>query len=267
MRTVNSIDRSKTAKDRLSLRLVMTFAVAFLATLALALVSGLFTALVERQTVAAEADVQAPVIVIDPKIQTDLAKAMAFDAIPAAAEVQNPFIDKAGIGGNALLTTMSSPTQASATASGPAANSPARTASGGGNAPVRSTTTVSGTATALGPEVDSSAATKMRFDDRMERVWRGEFTGPESEVFSVDDLLPVGYAAGGDRGDEVIFFSLSLCRTFSYPVGTRFFDGWLNAFNQNEVVFTVQNGLRRKSYSGSGACRGGAGAPTGAQLQ
>jgi hypothetical protein len=255
MRTAYSTN-GKAPKDRLSLKLVMVFAVAFLGTLALMLVSGLLTAIVEGQAAAAESEIATPPIVIDPKIQSDLARAMSFDAVPASAEVQNPFVDRAGIGGNALLTN-AGPVAVNQTASpAAAASTGSKTSTLGGPQPMRSTTTVGGTATAIGPMMDAGAATKMRYDDRMERVNRGDYVGPESEVFSIDDLLPVGYASGGDRGDEVIFFSLSLCRTFSFPAGTRFFDGWLNSFNQGEVIFAVQGGLRHKSYASTSSCRG-----------
>ena len=74
----------------------------------------------------------------------------------------------------------------------------------------------------------------------------------------MEDLVPVGYASGGDRPDEVMLFSVSLCRTFSFPVGTRFFNGTLNSFDQREVLFLFQNGIRSKSYSASGECQTGA---------
>jgi hypothetical protein len=98
---------------------------------------------------------------------------------------------------------------------------------------------------------------KARYDDWIARQKRGEFVGPESEVLSVQDLVPVGYASGGDRGEEVMLLSVALCRTFSFSAGTRFWDGWLNGFNQNEVVFTFQDGIRRKSYSATDQCSPG----------
>ena len=101
---------------------------------------------------------------------------------------------------------------------------------------------------------------KSRYDDWQDRQKRGEFVQPESEVLAVEDLIPVGFASGGERGAEVMLFSLSLCRTFTFPAGTRFFDGYLNGFDQNEVVFMFQNGLRRKSYSTAETCTPGANA-------
>ena len=77
---------------------------------------------------------------------------------------------------------------------------------------------------------------------------------PESEVLGIQDLVPVGFATGGNRGPEVILVSLSLCRTFSFPAGTRFYDGLLNGFDQNEVIFIFQNGVRRKSYATGEVC-------------
>lgn len=244
MRTVRSLEPSIPMKDRLSVRLGLLFVGTFLIVFVVLAAWTMLGTISDRRQVAAQSEVAAPVIVIDPKIQTDLAKAMAFDAIPASAEVQNPFIDRAGIGSNVVVS-----------------NSPAASQSGS------SSTTASGSTGGGASQSQSSFAqvapsvmvstydVKARYDEWIERQRRGEVVGPESEVLGVEDLVPVGFASGGDRAEEVMLYSAALCRTFSFPAGTRLFDGWLNGFDQSEVVFTFQNGIRRKSYSITEPCR------------
>lgn len=229
------------------MRLALLFVGTFLAVFVVLAAWTMLGTISDRRQVAAQSEVAAPVIVIDPKIQTDLAKAMAFDAIPASGEVQNPFVDRAGIGSNVAVT-----------------NAPAASRSGSSGS---STTTVAGSTGGGTPQSQGSFAqvgpsmmvgaydVKARYDEWIGRQKRGEVVGPESEVLSVEDLVPVGFASGGDRADEVMLYSAALCRTFSFPAGTRLLDGWLNGFDQNEVVFTFQNGIRRKSYSITDTCQ------------
>ena len=237
--------------DRLGLKLALLFAGTFLAVLLLIVVWTLFTNLISSRRGADEADVQSPEFTIDPRIQTDLAKAMAFDAIPASPEVQNPFIDRAGIGTN-IAVTPPTVNAAAKVVSGAAPTGTGSSASGTNritNIPGVRTTLQNATA----PEVDN---TRARYEDWLTRQRAGYLAGPESETLEVDDLVPVGFADGGDRGVEVILFSISLCRTFSYPVGTRFFNGTLSEIKPQEVVFAVPDGMRRKSYSVERPCGG-----------
>ena len=247
MRTVRSLEPSIPMKDRLSTQLGLLFVGTFLAIFVVLAAWTMLGTISDRRQVTAQSQVAAPVIVIDPKIQTDLAKAMAFDAIPASAEVQNPFVDRAGIGSNVVVT-----------------NAPAASQSGSSG---KSTTTVAGSTGGGMSQSQGSFAqgdpsvmvstydVKARYDEWIGRQKRGEVVGPESEVLSVEDLVPVGFASGGDRAEEVMLYSAALCRTFSFPAGTRLFDGWVNGFDQSEVVFTFQNGIRRKSYSITETCQ------------
>jgi hypothetical protein len=221
----------------------LLFAGAFVAVL-LVYIAGIFiSAIADNRQAADQADAQAPAITIDTKLQTDLEKAMSFDAIPAATEVQNPFVDRAGIGSN-ITVTGSQPAAATTNA---AATGTRTNAAGGQSNMVRVSPTLSGTVTT----VDN---TKARWEDWAANANRGIPVGPESETLGIDDLVPVGYAGGGDRGVEVILYSLSLCRTFSFPAGTHFYNGVLSDINQNEVVFSNISGITRKSYSTSQPC-------------
>ena len=247
MQTVRSIRSSIPLQERLSLRLALLFFGAFFGVLIVIILSTLFGAIGDRSVVSADSDVQAPVIVIDPKIQSDLAKAMSFDAIPATVEVHNPFIDRAGIGSNITVTAASSTANVQRAAAGV-------NVSGSGSAGGPSRTSITQVPPSLAASLPEAYDARARYDDWLNRQRRGEFVVPESEILAVEDLVPVGFASGGSRGDEVILYSVSLCRTFSFPVGTHFYNGWLNEINQQEVVFVFQNGLLRKSYSDAQIC-------------
>jgi hypothetical protein len=245
MKTVTSIDQKISLRDRASIKLVIMFAGAFLAVLLIMVGWTVLSTIGESRVAAAEEDIQTPVITIDPKIQTDLAKAMSFDAIPAETNVQNPFLDRAGIG-NQLGTTGTVGAQTSTSLTNGAA---AKNAS----SPSRTTLTrLNPSVTAVQmPTIDD---TKGRWQDWAERANRGETVGPESETLGIDDLVPVGYAGGGDRAVEVILYSRSLCRTFSLPIGARLFNGSLYQISQSDVVFIYQNGYRTKSYASAEPC-------------
>jgi hypothetical protein len=230
----------------MSVKLLLVFLGSFLIVLIFSIVWTLFTAISDGRESAESADLQTPVIAIDPKIQADLSKALTFDAIPASAEVQNPFIDRANIGSNLTVTSA---------ANAPAVQANAASSSSSTGSAARTTVTRLSplTTNSLMPEVDN---TRGRWEDWAARANRGEAVGPESETLGIDDLVPVGYAGGGDRGVEVILYSISLCRTFSFPAGTQFYNGILQQIDQNEVVFANPTGIRRKSYSTTQPCTG-----------
>jgi hypothetical protein len=234
-------------RERLSVKLALLFVATFLIVFILLAAWTMLQTISDRRQAAANSDVAAPVLVIDPKIQSDLAKALAFEGLPTAGDVLNPFIDRAGLSGTVTATNVRPPAQtASTTVSAAQGGS---NSSGGG--PATSHATISQT----GASIVSTYSWKDKHDDWLARQRRGESVEPESEVLGVEDLVPVGFASGGDRGSEVMLFSLSICQTFSFPAGTRFADGFLNGFDEREVVFTFQNGLRRKSYTNTEPCQ------------
>lgn len=245
MQNSRSLPPSIAVRDRLSVRLALLFIGTFLAVLIILMAWTMLATIGDRQRSAANADVAAPAIVIDPKIQTELAKALAFDAIPAATEVQNPFLDRAGIGGNVVASAATAARGASVDQGSSTANAKAP-----GTA---SRTTITQVPTTLTSQSDPTGI-KARYDDWLKRQKNGEFVVLESEVLSVDDLVPVGYASGGNSAAEVLLFSPSLCKSFSFAAGVRFFDGWLQTFNQDEVVFVFGNGIRRKSFARPEPC-------------
>jgi hypothetical protein len=242
MKTVLPAAPSVALKDWLSFKLGLLFVGSFLGVLVLMVAWALVTAVGDRRQLDAESDVQTPVITIDPKIQSDLAKAMSFDAIPSETVVHNPFIDHDGIGSNLTVTT-------------PATSASANTASGSTTGTVGNRAAAMTQLKSLTPIGPVDIGTRARHDQWAQRQARGDVVEAESEVLSVDDLVPVGFVSGGDQKDEVMLFSVSLCRTFSFAPGTRFFDGTLYSFDQAEVIFASGYTIRRKSYATNGECR------------
>jgi hypothetical protein len=233
-------------KERASFRLATLFVGTFVGMVILLIASAVFGALADSQRANAEAEILPAPLVIDQKIQSDLSKAMSFDAEPPTIEVQNPFVDRAGLSGGQGITNGTVGPQQASTSSTTGVNPTAPA----GSQP-QSPTTQSGVLQ-IGPAVVSD--TRSRHDEWFKRLQAGEYVGPESETLAVEDLIPVGYTSGGNRSDEVMFFSQALCVTFSFPAGTRFYDGWLTSLDQNEVVFSFGNGIRRKSYSHAAPC-------------
>src|SRR5688572_16505821 len=119
MQAVRTTDPRIPVRNRISLRLALLFVGTFVGVLILLMVWTMLATVVDRRAVAAGSEGAAPVIVIDPKIKTDLSKALAFDALPSSGEVLNPFLDRAGLSGNVVATTVRTSPQT--TSSSPAA--------------------------------------------------------------------------------------------------------------------------------------------------
>lgn len=232
-------------RERASTRLAILFGGTFVGVLLVLVSMAVFGAYTDSRRAEADAVVQPAQLVIDPKIENDLSKAMSFEAEPTVAEVQNPFVDREGLSGAAAsagVTAVRTSANASATAAKP------NSVSVGGRQTVAGSG--SGATLATAPVISN----KERHDEWLKRMAVGEFVGPEAETLSIDDLIPVGFSSGGETAQEVMLFSYSLCQTFSFPAGTRFYDGWLSSFTTDEVVFAFQNGIRRRSYSRPNTC-------------
>src|SRR5829696_1041709 len=232
-------------KDRLGFRVAILFAATFAAVFLLGAVYSIFSAVVEKRLADAEVQVQAVAVVIDPKIQTELTKAMAFDVMPTEVAVLDPFVDRTGISNTAsnLIAPVAQPALAR-TGAGLAGNSPA------GAPRSSSIQIIPGAGTQPQTQIDAKA----RYDNWTARQTAGEFTGPVSEVLRISDLVPVGFVSGGDGYPEVMLYSPALCRTFTFPAGTHFSDGWLSSISELEVVFTIDRMIKRKSFSKPEPC-------------
>lgn len=246
-------------KYRLGLKLTALFLGTLLALAFFGLVYDVFATYAEGKVEELAAG-HPPPVVIDPKLKTELNQVMSYDSVPDNVSISDPFIDHAGLSGTVKTSSGTVGTQqASAVAKGPAAANPARTtstmvarsnSSGSSMSPVRTE-----------PEISAAEATKARLIDFMEKTRMGVDAGPESYIFAIDDLLPVGVVSGGSGQQEIIFFSQVANRTFSYPVGTRFFDGWLTEVRPEGVIFTADDQTRTsrlKSWGRSIKARAGA---------
>lgn len=248
-------------RDHLGLKLAMISAGVFAVVLLLYVVADVLDSYKGRQEAEASIEAQPAPIVIDPKIQAELSKVLALDAVPAVDTVLNPFIDRKSIAGGASALSFVGTQNTTAGAKGAT-----------GTAPVSGSASGSGTTSVIrlsGSPVVSPMVrdAKARYQDWIQRQQSGEFVGAESTVLSIDDLVPVGFASGGAGGEEVMLYSLSLCRTFTFGVGTRFYDGWLNGLSSQEVVFALPNGFRRKSFSRPETCADAQVAQSQAQAQ
>jgi hypothetical protein len=233
-------------KDRLSTKLALAFGIAFLVVFLSGWAYEGLASMVEDQSSEATSPLQPAIAEADSKIEKELAKVLAFDTIPNPAEIKDPFSDKSGISSNvktpanAGAASNSAPQQTSAAQ----VNAAGRAATGSSvlTIPLQNNPGMNTTGTSVNNSA-SPEATNARIQARQERIRLGQDGGPESAVLAVDDLLPVGIVSGGDDATEVMFYSQSLMKTLSFPVGTRFYDGWLVDWRQEGVGFayTGQN--------------------------
>jgi hypothetical protein len=233
--------------ERISLKVIglflATFVIVFVAAWAIDLMASYAATRVAESAIV----VQPTVVVIDPKIQTELARVMSFSDAPFTGQILDPFNDRTGISNIARATGVSS-ALASDTTGG----------STGGGQTVRVGNTGTGSATTppstIGPVVTPSEATKLRYDSWLEQARLGVVQEIDPQIFAIEDLMPVGIVSGGDGAQEVMFYSQVAEKTLSFPVGTRFYDGWLTELRPEGVVFSfVDNDrtVRMRSWSRS----------------
>ena len=243
-------------KERVSLKLSLLFGITCLLVFFGGFVYDLFASQAENLRLNDSENSQPPITVIDPKLESELAKVIDFDSIPNSADIKDPFTDHAGISDNAKTLTGAITTTQTPTITPNPNNQNVVIANSTPKTPVQpnvSTNTGGGPTTSTNnilPEVD----TKMRIQMREEKIRIGQDGGPESAVFAIADLLPVGVVSGGDKPEEVMFYSAAADQTFSFPVGTHFFDGWLVELRPEGVVFGFNDQystMRLKSWGRS----------------
>lgn len=255
MQEVRSFTAGVPRRNRLAIKLALLFAATFLTVL---LVAVLYELLASTGVSAdAVTEVQPAPITIDPKIQRDLAQVMAFDAIPGESDIKDPFFDRGGLSAAAktsaaLAGQKSAPS--TAVAAGGTSAAGAQTSGGG----ARTGTNAPGGSI---QDVTSVDATRARYDNWSKSDIASQNERSVSEILLIDDLVPVGFASGGSGSDEVMLYSNALCRTFSFGVGTRFMDGWLNALSPFEAVFATNSTYRHKSFRRPEACATTASSP------
>lgn len=228
-------------KDRLGFKLTALFVIVFMLGFIGMWTYGVAQSYVESRAAEDNVVLQPKPIVIDPKIQNELSKVLAFDATPMPADVRDPFNDRTGISG-LLPATVSSGAVRTSTA--------VQTGTSGGSQTNVQTVRGSGSGGVIPsgapaePQISAVEATKERFAAWQERARVGADVELDPRVFSIEDLLPVGIVEGGNGTQEVMFFSEAANRTVSFPVGTLFYDGWLTELRAEGVVFSFNDERR-----------------------
>lgn len=221
--------------DRLWLKLAGLFVLSFLGFAIVFFAYEIFIAFGQDKAAGLPADTKAASIVIDPKIETELAKVLDTNTAANMADIKDPFSDRAGLSGVAAARAKQTTQAVSA----------AGTTASGSNA--SATTAVSGNAgagAANPPPISPIEATKQRYAKWLERL---EINGDEPldpRIFAVEDLLPVGIVDGGSGQQEVMFYSEAAGKTLSFPIGTLFSNGWLSELRPEGVVFTSNDDRR-----------------------
>ena len=229
---------TRNSSPRLWPKLLAIFGGAFLFFLAAFVVMDLFSSYAERWAITAQVGNQPAPIVIDPKIADELAKVLAANEMETAVvDMRDPFIDRAALSGTVGGLGV---TQASASSSN-SGGTPAKINVGGG-----------GTQTVVVPP--PVASTLDRYQDWLVQAAGNPDMKLDPRIFAVHDLLPVGIVDGGNGPQEVMFVSESAGKSFSFPVGTMFFDGWLTEVRPEGVVFSFNDGkgtIRMRSWTRS----------------
>jgi hypothetical protein len=234
--------------ERLSLKILALFLGTFLLAFFAFWAYGVVESYQEARAAEANIDMRPKTIVIDPRIQTELAQVIAFDSAAASPDVRDPFNDRTGISGLRAGTGGGSAGGA-ATTGGAGSGSGAATTGGGSGGSGPSTVTVPAE-----PILTAVEATRQRYNAWLDRARVGVDIELDPMVFSIEDLLPVGIVDGGNGRQEVMFFSEAANRTISFPVGTLFYDGWLTELRPEGVVFSTNDrnrSLRMRSWGRS----------------
>jgi len=229
-----SISRPPSAKaSSLGLKLLGLFAVAFALAFALFFAYDLFSSFAERSIVNAQGDQTQP-IVVDPKLEADLAKVLAFDSAPEPQAVKDPFTDRGGLSGTVAAAIASGAQPGTIVTSGTVQNGSTTVASSG-------RINTNGSTAPLTPAAES---TQHRYEAWLGRANINSDLPIDPRIFAIADLLPVGIVDGGSGQQEVMFYSEGAGKTFSFPVGTLFYDGWLTEVRPEGVVFSFNDDRR-----------------------
>ncbi len=218
--------------QRVSFKLAALFIFTFIAVFIALSAYDIFVSMMQSRQAEENIVVEQSPILIDPKIQADLQRVLNETPAEETASIADPFIDRAGLSETAPLQNQSgSATQIS-------------TNSGGGTT-VSGTSIIGGQTAPTGPPPPTPVeATKLRYLNWLDRTMAGEMLVLDPLIFAIDDLLPVGLVSGGSGKEEILFYSEAADRTVSFPIGTRFNDGWLAELRPEGVVFSFDDELR-----------------------
>lgn len=171
-----------------------------------------------------------PVLVIDPNIEKELAKVLENEFEPLDSALRDPFSDRSNLSDVTAARFASLPTRDQLAAG--QTSGAGKTGAGGQGA---------GQGVAAGekdePKIDIARETAAGIERRWAAIRAGLDPGPESAVFFIDDLLPVGMVSGGNAPPEVLMYSITMKRTYSFRAGAAFRDGWLATWRSDGVAF------------------------------
>jgi hypothetical protein len=233
MRPANAPKANLGLFDRLSVKSLALFAATFLIAFLALWAYGVATSYRESADAERKAPQTTQPVAIDPNLRNELSQVMAMSSdTTEQAAIKDPFNDRSGLAG---LKAVQQAVAGTATTSG----------GSGITADGRSTTVASSSGRPGGggsssgpsaPSLSANEATKLRYAAWLGRAEMGEIA-LDPRVFAIDDLLPVGIVDGGNGQQEVLFYSEAAARTFSFPVGTMFNDGWLSEITPQGVIF------------------------------
>jgi len=218
--------------DRLSVKSLALFAATFLIAFLALWAYGISTSYLESSIAEAAAPQTTQPVVIDPNLRNELSQVMAMSSTTAEqAAIKDPFNDRGGLAGlkavqQAVAGTVTTTGGTGGTTAGPTnIGGPGGSRGPGADSPGSSA-----------PVLTANEATKLRFEKWLREAQFGDIP-LRPDVFAIDDLLPVGVVDGGSGQQEVLFYSEAAARTFSFPIGTMFNDGWLSEVRPDGVVF------------------------------
>jgi hypothetical protein len=229
--------------DRLDFRIATLFFITFFLAFVGLWVMDVFAAYQERAVAESTMPPESVPVVIDPKIQSDLARVLTLQSAPNVENLNDPFIDRANLSATTAAGAAGPGPVTSTTVGGTQGTAPsAVTAGGSGSTGGSPGSSSAGSATAA--EITALEATRLRYNNWIERARAGYVEDIDPRVFAIEDLLPVGIVDGGSGQQEVLFYSETAARTFSFPVGTMFHDGWLTELRPEGVVFSYGDARR-----------------------
>ena len=233
--------------DRLSVKLLGTFIATFLITFLGLWAYGVSASYVEASLAESAAPQTPQPVVIDPNLRAELSAVMASDPTAEQPAIKDPFNDRSGLAGLSAAQRAVGGTVTTSGGTGTVSDGRATTITASGGSGGSGNYGSGGGTGPSAPVVSASEATKQRYAAWLGRAMTGDIA-LDSRIFAIDDLLPVGVVDGGNGQQEVMFYSEAAARTFSFPVGTVFNDGWLSELRPDGVVFTSGDTYRTSRF-------------------
>jgi hypothetical protein len=225
--------------DRLSVKLLGTFVATFLLTFLALWAYGISTSYVEASLAEAAMPQTPQPVVIDPNLRSELSAVMSMNATAEQPAIKDPFNDRSGLAGlsAAQRAVGGAVTTVVGRSGGPNSDGRATNIDGPPGRDRSGGSVGGGVSTPSEPVLTAVEATKRRYGAYLQRAALSDIP-LDPRIFAIDDLLPVGLVDGGNGQQEVMFYSEAAARTFSFPIGTEFNDGWLSELRPEGVVFT-----------------------------